>query len=180
MLKERKELQKKIVSSMNSSREKTTRRIFTIVMVLLVIVPFVQLAFTGTLNLNSAAVTQLRDYMNQNPVFTVSFLAACLQPFAAYLLHLVYKHYSEGDGGYAVANLIVLFCAEMLSQNLIGIAGIGFLLWRIWGKASLDLKYWRFERRPSGVASDISGSVVLLVLSLFVAFASFRLGMGIF
>ena len=180
MLKERKELQKRIVSSMNSPREKSTRRIFLAVEILLVLVPIVQLAFMGSLNLDSGAVKNLQEYMNANHAFTVGFLADCLKPFAAYLLHLVYKHYSEGDGGYAEANLIVLFCAEMLSQNIVGIAGIGFLIWRTWGRASQDLKYWRIERRASGIASDLSGSGVLLLLCRFVAFASWRLGMGIF
>lgn len=164
-----------LAPGMNSKREQLTRRIFTTVEIVLVAIPFVLLAMMGVLNIGAASVGAMQDMMRENPSYMVTFLAACVQPFAAYLLRVSYRHYERGEGGYVAGNLIVMLCAEMFMRNLIGIVGMAVLLWRVWKRAGADLGDWARERGVGGVAADISGALVVLVLALVCAFASFRL-----
>lgn len=78
----------------------------------------------------------LQEAFSSNPVMTVSFLSACAQPFVAYLVRLVRRHYEAGDAGYAAANLIVLLCAEMMLQSMVGIVAMAILLWRVWHRGA--------------------------------------------
>mgnify|MGYP006867315501 CR=1 FL=1 len=94
----------------------------------------------------------------ENPAASITLIAACLQPFVAYLLRFVYRHYAQGDTGYAVSNLIALLCAEMLLQNIVGIAGMAVLLWRTWRRGSEGLDAWRAHRGVGGMLVDISGA----------------------
>lgn len=94
----------------------------------------------------------------------------------AYLLRFVYRHYAQGDTGYAVSNLIALLCAEMFLQNIVGIAGMAVLLWRTWRRGSEGLGVWRAHRGIGGMLVDISGALVVLALAGICFFASTRLG----
>lgn len=161
-----------------SAKEKLTQRFFMGVEILLVVVPFVSLGLAGSLNLDAASTSNLQELMAQNPRFLVSFLAACLQPFAAYLIHIAYRHYKNGDGGYAMGNLVGILCAEMLMQSVPGVAGVVLLLWRIWRPAASESAVWRQERGAAGVLKDLSGSLVIIAFAAVCAFASWRLNNG--
>lgn len=162
----------------SSSKEKLTKRFFTGVEILLVIVPFASLALAGSLNLDASSVANLQELLKQNPGFLVSFLGACIQPFAAYLIHIAYGHYQKGDGGYCMGNLVGILCAEMLMQSIPGIVGLGLLIWRVWGTAAPESVAWRRQRGVGGVLADVSGSLVVIGLAAICAFASWRLSNG--
>ncbi|MBE6469062.1 MAG: hypothetical protein E7001_03675 [Coriobacteriaceae bacterium] len=165
-----------IAPAMDTPREHLTRRIFTTVQVMLVVIPFVHLGFAGVLNAGAAAMESLRVMLEQNPAFLVSFIAELLQPFAAYLVRIAYRHYAQGDAGYAAGNLVVLLCAELLMQNMVGVVGMAVLLWRTWGRAADVLGPWARERSVGGVLADVSGALVTVVLAALLAFANARLG----
>ncbi len=158
----------------NSAREQRTAQFFAVVEVLLVLVP-VLLVASFVMMKGSLTAENLQAYFSEDPAFMVSFLTACVQPFAAYLLRLVHRKYLEGDMGYAVGNLIALLCAEMFLQNLVGVVGMVVLLWRIWKNAASHMGDWVHERRFGGVVFDISGGLVVLVFALICAFAGMRL-----
>lgn len=166
------------VSRPDSSRERLTRRFFVGVEILLVVAPFAGLAVAGSLNLDAEGVSSLRDLMVRDPRFMVSFLAACVQPFAAYIVHIAYRHYRDGDGGYALGNLVGVLCAEMLMQSIPGVAGLALLLWRVWRPAAPEGAAWRRRRGVGGTIADVSGSVVVVLLAAVCAFASWRLNNG--
>lgn len=158
----------------NSAREQRTAQFFGVVEVLLVLVP-VLLVASFVMMKGSLTAESLQSYFSEDPAFLVSFLAACVQPFAAYLLRLVHRKYLEGDMGYAAGNLIALLCAEMLLQNLVGVVGMVVLLWRVWKNAAPHMGDWVHERRFGGVLFDISGALVVLAFALICAFAGMRL-----
>ena len=121
-----------------SGREQLTKRIFTTVEVVLCLVlvgSVAVLSMTG----GGLSAEGLQATFAENPAASITLIAACLQPFVAYLLRFVYRHYAQGDTGYAVSNLIALLCAEMFLQNIVGIAGMAVLLWRTWRRGSEGL-----------------------------------------
>ena len=96
----------------------------------------------------------------------VTFISACLQPFVAYMLYMIYRKYCEGDAGFAAGNLIGLLCSEILLLNIPGVIGMGILLWRVWRNVAPHFESWLFERRAMGVLADIAGSLVILAWRL--------------
>lgn len=158
-----------------SAREQLTKRMFTTVQVVLCLV---LVATFASMSLTSGGLSAegLQALFTSNPASAVGMLAACVQPFIAYLLRLVYRHYVKGDAGYAAANLIALLCAEMALQSMVGIIAMALLLWRVWRRGAEGLAGWRENRRVGGVLADLSGSIVVLVLAVVCLFASMRIG----
>lgn len=159
-----------------SRREQLTARIFTTVQVVLYLVlvaTVVSLSMSGT----GLSADGLQEAFSTNPAMTVSFLSACAQPFIAYLVRLVRRHYVAGDAGYAAANLIVLLCAEMMLQSMVGVVAMAILLWRVWRRGAQVMGDWRRGRGVAEVLADVSGSVVVLVLAAVCLFASTRIAM---
>ena len=81
---------------------------------------------------DATSVDKLTDVFSQDPSMVVAFISACLQPFVAYMLYMIYRKYCEGDAGFATGNLIGLLCSEILLLNIPGVIGMGILLWRVW------------------------------------------------
>lgn len=158
--------------NLESARERLTRRVVTAVQVVLVIFPFAVWGYVGL------GGVSLEKAFAGDPGFVVSFLAAVAQPFVAWLIRIAYRHYTEGDGGYALGNLIGLICAELMLQNVVGLAGCAVLLWRLWRPAAGELAEWRECRGVGGVVVDISGALVVIVIGAVCAFASWRLGLA--
>ncbi len=157
-----------------SKRQQTTKRYFTVIEVVLAVTPIVVFAMLGASGVN---LTQdgLESLFSEDPSYVVSFFAACIQTFAAWILRVTYTHYEEGDNGYAFGNLTVLFLSEVLLQNFVGIAGIVVLLWRVWDDVRVGIWSWLHERRVSGVLFDVSGAIVILVFALICAVANARI-----
>lgn len=164
-----------LAPGMNSARERLTSRIFLTVEIVLVVIPFVYLATAGVLNGGAASMESLRVMLQGHPAFLVMFIAACVQPFVAYLLRIAHRHYQQGDAGYTMGNLVALLCGEMLMQNMVGIVGVAVLMWRTWRRGSEQLGPWRERRGLGGVLADISGALVVFVLAAICAFASWRI-----
>lgn len=160
--------------SPDSKREQRTATFFHVVEVLLVLVP-VAIVAAYVMAKGSFTAEGLQAYFAEDPAFLVAFLAACVQPFAAFLLRLVHQKYLEGDMGYAAGNLIVLLCSEMLLQNYVALAGMALLLWRVWRNAAPHMGEWAHERRLGGILFDVSGALVVFAFAAICAFATARL-----
>lgn len=159
-----------------STYEARTAKIFTVVQVLLVVVPVAMVAYVWLAG--GGSVDGLRDAMEQNPTITVAFISAMCQPLVAWLLKFVREHYQAGDGGYAAGNLIALICGELMLQNAVGVLGCALLLWRIWRKIPGELAAWKEDRRLGGMAADLSGAIVVCAVGVLCAFATWRIGLA--
>ena len=116
---------------LNSASEDLTAKLFTMVEVILGVVPVVVIGLFLA-SKDATSVDKLTDVFSQDPSMVVTFISACLQPFVAYMLYMVYRKYCEGDAGFAAGNLIGLLCSEILLLNIPGVIGMGVLLWRVW------------------------------------------------
>lgn len=146
---------------------------FTIAKVLLVLAPFVALAYLNLFTMSSSISLMLR----QNPQITLTFLIAMAGPFTAYLLSFAQKHYYEGDAAYMMSYLSLLLAAELLLRNgmyIFIVACLMFLVYRQTGMspfAALGKKWKEHFFR------ELSGCIVLIVFGIFCLFVSLRLGM---
>lgn len=94
---------------LNSASEDLTAKLFTLVEVILGVVPLVVIGLFLA-SKDATSVDKLTEVFSQDPSMVVSFISACLQPFVAYMLYMVYRKYCEGDAGFAAGNLIGLLC----------------------------------------------------------------------
>ena len=155
---------------LNSASEDLTAKLFTMVEVILGVVPVVVIGLFLA-SKDATSVDKLTEVFSQEPSMVVTFISACLQPFVAYMLYVVYRKYCEGDAGFVAGNLIGLLCSEILLLNIPGVIGMGILLWRVWRNVAPHFESWLFERRVMGVLADIAGSLVILVLAFMCATA---------
>lgn len=116
---------------LNTASEDLTAKLFTMVEVILGVVPVVVIGLFLA-SKDATSVDKLTDVFSQDPSMVVTFISACLQPFVAYMLYMIYRKYCEGDAGFAAGNLIGLLCSEILLLNIPGVIGMGVLLWRVW------------------------------------------------
>ena len=156
---------------LNSASEDLTAKLFTLVEVILGVVPVVVIGLFLA-SKDAASVDKLTEVFSQDPSMVVTFISACLQPFVAYMLYMVYRKYCEGDAGFVAGNLIGLLCSEILLLNIPGVIGMGILLWRVWRNVAPHFESWLIERRVAGVLADIAGSLVILVLAFMCATAT--------
>lgn len=156
---------------MNSASEDLTAKLFTMVEVILGVVPVVVIGLFLA-SKDATSVDKLTDVFSQDPSMVVTFISACLQPFVAYMLYMIYRKYCKGDAGFAAGNLIGLLCSEILLLNIPGVIGMGILLWRVWRNVAPHFESWLFERRAMGVLVDIAGSLVILALAFMCATAA--------
>lgn len=156
---------------LNSASEDLTAKLFTLVEVILGVVPLVVIGLFLA-SKDATSVDKLTEVFSQDPSMVVSFISACLQPFVAYMLYMIYRKYCEGDAGFAAGNLIGLLCSEILLLNIPGVIGMGILLWRVWRNVAPHFESWLFERRFAGVVADIAGSLVILALAFLCATAA--------
>ena len=158
---------------LNSASEDLTAKLFTLVEVILGVVPLVVIGLFLA-SKDATSVDKLTEVFSHAPViYTPTFrFSACLQPFVAYMLYMVYRKYCEGDAGFAAGNLIGLLCSEILLLNIPGVIGMGILLWRVWRNVAPHFESWLFERRFAGVVADIAGSLVILALAFLCATAA--------
>ena len=156
---------------MGTKSERLTKRMFTTVQVVLVLIPFALLGFNGLMG------GDIQTVMQEDAIFAVSFLIAMVQPFVAWILRFVYKHHAAGEDGYALGNLVGLLCAEICLRNMVGIIGCLLLVWRVWRKAPNGvMAAWARERKIGGVLFDNSGALAVFLLSALCAFAAWRVG----
>lgn len=156
-----------------SKREKRTARLFTIVQVVFCVAPLLNLAY---LWLMAGAQGDFEAIISANPLITVAFLTAMIQPFVAYLVGYSAKLIKTERAQYAVLNLLLLFIAEALMRNLIGMIGTGLLFYQVLRSHAFSLKAC-FGENGAGAALRITGgALAVLPLAALCGFVLLQLG----
>lgn len=155
--------------------EKTLRRVFTITKVILCILPFAALfyVYLGTREYNLT----YQELLQANPVLTLTFLTAMLQPLAVWLLTIVQRRVDDLDYSNALVNTFIIFIGECLLKNWLGIIATGVIFWLITKempyKISTEFKEYANWKK---ILLDATGGVVFCLLAAFCFYASMRLG----
>ena len=95
---------------------KKLNRYFVITKVFLTITPvicYLYIALRGMMiNLS------FQDVLQNEPSIAVIFLIAMINPYIAYIIHLMQKHLEQGDVKFACINMGLLLIAEILTLNV--------------------------------------------------------------
>lgn len=150
-------------------------RYYNIVKILLTLSLFVGLAYISMSF--SKAGGDIEIALGQNPSMAVMFLVCMINPFIAYLLMIMHRRLNERDGSYAIVNLVFLIVAEAINENLIYILLLGFILYQTMRTTGTGIREGFREKWRNHFLGDISGSLVVIVLSAICLFARIRIGM---
>ncbi len=171
----KKQRRSEIVSARSLPNLHARDKWFTAAKILLSISPFICLAYL------QAAVTgselQFNALLQQNPELTVTFLASMTGPFVAYLMNFVQKHLYDGDAAYAMTNLTLMMVAEAMLSNTFYFIMLIVLIYFVFSMTGIHPITAIGQKWHDHFWRDISGSIVLLLLSAFCMFVSIRLGM---
>lgn len=149
-------------------------RYFTIVQGILICMPFLCLAYLklGT----GGAVLEAGGALAQSPAAAVTFLAAMVQPYVAFLLSLVQKRLGDERRPYALVMLGLLLAAEAMLMSSIGVVGLSLLTWRTCKAAQSNPLRALRQCRAGRLFSEVGGSILVLLVGALCLFASVRLG----
>ena len=156
----------------NVAVDSSIERIFTIIKVLLAVSPFMALSY---LTAKGGASGNIQTILSQNPHYTVMFLVAMVNPFIAYLLGFLQEHLNKNDYGYAVVNMALMIVAEAMLQNILYVAVLIFLLYKIIRTYRIPVKDSVESSLKNHFLRDISGSIVVLIFSGICMFAMMQL-----
>lgn len=155
--------------------QKNLKRMFLITKVLMCAFPFVALfyIYLGTREYG----LDYQELLRANPILSVTLLSACCQPLAAWLLTIVERRVDSYDYSNAIFCTGLIFIAECLLKNWLGIAAMAVLFWMINKESPLPLKE-EFKKYADWkkISMDSTGCIVLIVFAAFALFCSLRIG----
>lgn len=147
-------------------------RTFAITKVCLVAMPI--LAYLYLMMSQAVTSYSIPELFAQQPSLTILFLIAMLQPYAAYLLHLVQKKHKEGNRSFVMMNLSILLLAELLTMNVFLIALLVVLCYQVF-----RLKGYSLKSIPTWSGKSLiyqgGGSLLIVMLSSICLFATIQM-----
>lgn len=117
-----------------------------------------------------------KDFLNiieQSPKDCITLIYVCLNPFLGYLLQLMKKRIVVAeDGVIVILNLGILMLIQVLSLNVLYLCFIAYILYLIFDIYQLSIKEIFKHLSFSFLYSKIGGSIILLVLNIFLSMIS--------
>ena len=158
-----------------SLKDQKLSRYFTILKIVLFCMPFMCIGYLGFGAAGTALDTE--GILASNPTMAVSFLAAMLQPYAAWIAILAERRLADGRTNFAIMNLTLLLVAELVLMSSISSIGMALILWKSIRTYHCGVKE---AFRGCGVRDfvrEAGGNIPLLALAGLCLFASLRLGL---
>lgn len=100
----------------NQKKERHLQRMFLITKGFLLCTPIIcyfYITMTGWMQ-----QTSFQEVLSQHPSMSVLFLISMLNPYIAYLLHLMQKKLQEGKESFVCINMVLLLIAQLLTMNV--------------------------------------------------------------
>lgn len=148
-------------------------RYFNIVKIFLFVAPVLGYLYAAS-GATMAGIT-LPELLAQNPSITITFLMTMVAPYIAFLLGLLQKKLLAQDYPGAVLNLILLFIAQLFTQNLFYIMLLGYLLYKTTTVYNLNIRENLKTIKPKYLFMECGGSFIVIVLYLICFYASFQI-----
>lgn len=155
--------------------ERKLSKTFGIVKAVLMIYPFVVLFYLYA-NASTAGLG-FAELLQSDPIITVTFITAMLQPFAAWLLTIVQRRVESADYDSAVVTVLLIFVAEALMENVMGMVGLGVLFWFMYKDMPFTFRACFKEADKGLIMKDATGALVLIALGAICMFAMTRIGL---
>lgn len=148
-------------------------RYFLITKVFLAITPLICYFYVSLLAMGMNITFQ--ETLVQDPNVTIIFLIAMVNPYVAYLIHLVQKKLEAGDHTYAAINMILLLIAQVLTMNVFYFVMLVYVFYHAVKYYHIDIKsVWKSTTIKQSFFCG-GGSFFVMMISSICLFATIRL-----
>lgn len=155
------------------AKSKKLDRYFLILKVFLTATPILCYFYVSMNGLMSGQTFQ--QVLQATPSLTVVFLIAMLNPYVAYLVHLIQKKLETNDMNFVSINMVLLLLAQLLTMNLVYFTMLAFVFYQ-------TIRYYHIDLFPSirnmNVKQSIfcgGGSMFVMMISCVCLFATIQL-----
>lgn len=156
-----------------TNADKGINRIFMIAKVLLSITPMIAYFYSSLLAMQQQCAIQ--DIFSKEPGVAVIFLIAMLNPYIAYLLHLIQKKLASDDLTFVLVNMIFLLVAQALTMNVFYFVMLLFVFYKAISYYHINVKETIARLRVRQCLYQGGGSMLVTMVSTLCLFASIRL-----
>ena len=164
---------KKIRTVKQTSKEKKMNRYFNVVKVFLAITPVICYLYV---NLRGMMLgVGFKEVITQDANVAILFLISMLNPYIAYLLHLMENKLKEQNFSFAIINMVALLVAQALTMNLFYFLMLAFLFFKAINYYGIDVKASLHELTFKNSFLYGGGSFLIVALSSVCLFATIRL-----
>lgn len=153
--------------------EKRLERCFLITKVFLAITPIICYFYVSLRGMMMGI--GFKEVLETDPNMTIVFLIAMLNPYVAYLLHLIEKKLKEQDERFAIINMVLLLIAQLLTMNVFYFMMLGYVFYKAISFYDLPVKA---TLRSLTVKTSFycgGGSFLIVAFSTICLFATIRL-----
>lgn len=164
---------KNIRKVQHTKAEKRMERYFLITKVFLALTPVICYFYVSLRGMMQGIGFQ--EVLETQPNMTIVFLIAMLNPYVAYLLHLIEKKLKEQDECFAVINMVLLLVAQMLTMNVFYFMMLGYVFYKAINYYQLPVKATLRSMTLKMSFYHGGGSMLIIVLSTVCLFATIQL-----
>lgn len=153
--------------------EKRMERYFLITKVFLALTPVICYFYVSLRGMMQGIGFQ--EVLETQPNMTIVFLIAMLNPYVAYLLHLIEKKLKEQDECFAVINMVLLLVAQMLTMNVFYFMMLGYVFYKAINYYQLPVKATLRSMTLKMSFYHGGGSMLIIAFSTICFFATIQL-----
>lgn len=152
---------------------KKLNRYFVITKVFLAITPvicYLYIALRGMMiNLS------FQDVLQNEPSIAVIFLIAMINPYIAYIIHLIEKHLETGDIKFACINMGLLLIAEILTLNVFYFVMLLYVFYRAIQFYDIEILKTLKKATIKQMLFCGGGSMLVMLISCISLFSTIKL-----
>lgn len=156
-----------------STAENRMNRMFMVTKVFLAITPIICYFYVSMKAMMNGMGFQ--DILETDPNLTIVFLIAMLNPYVAYLTHLLQKKLKENQHGYALINMVFLLIATMLTMNVFYFMMLAYVFYKAIRYYQVDVKKTMHSLNVKNAFYCGGGSFFVMMISSVCLFATIRL-----
>lgn len=148
-------------------------RYFMIAKVFLAVTPVICYFYVSLLSMKEGIGMQ--DVLTQHPSVTILFLIAMINPYIAYLMHLVQKKLESNDTTFALINMGLLLLAQIFTMNALYFMMLLFVFYKAVCVYHIEVKTTCRSMNLKQSLWNGGGSLFVVMISTLCLFATIRL-----
>lgn len=155
------------------SQEKTMKRMFLIAKVFLCMTPIIAYAYVSLQAMMQQLVFQ--DMLQASPNLAIVFLIAMINPYIAYLLHLMEKKLVNNEQGFVLINMLLLLLSQVLTMNAFYFMMLAYVFYKAYRFYDLDSSEILSCLHPKTLFYQGGGSLMIVMLSSICLYATMQM-----
>lgn len=155
------------------NQKTTIKRIFLITKCFLCITPM--LAYMYIALQASLFQIDVQGMLQASPNVAIVFLISMMNPYIAYLLHLMEKQLQNGDTAYVCVNMLLLLLAQLLTLNVFYFIMLAYVFYKTYHTYRLDMKTILSTFHLKTLFYQGGGSMMIVMLSSICFYATMHL-----